>query len=134
MTNLEILLNRSRWNSVPITKYLGIKLTRKYSDYVTIAPDYELLTTVSIFTTSLSINVLTPECSLRHKIIFELHCLGFSDNDISDYLNVNNIKTPHKKKYYPSLIWSTRKKMSLRNLRINDTSVNITNIQFNKLK
>jgi len=50
----------------------------------------------------------------RLDLIYQLHLDGWSNLDISNYLNDNNILTPTGKKYYPNLIWSTLHKYKRR--------------------
>jgi hypothetical protein len=78
----------------------------------------------------LSINVIPEKNEYRHNLILDLHLKGFTDNEISDYLNQNNILTPKGKKYYSSLVFVTRRKLRLRDIRKNTSSYEIGELHF----
>jgi len=67
----------------------------------------------------LSINEIPSSFQKKHNIILDLHSKNYSNKAISKYLNDKNIKTPHGKDYYPSLVWSTIKKLKLRDKGFN---------------
>ena len=60
----------------------------------------------------------------------DLHLKGFTDTEISDYLNENNILTPKGKKYYFNLVSATRRKLKLRNTRKKMSSYEIGKFLF----
>lgn len=62
---------------------------------------------VEIQTYSLSMISLNENRESRLNLIYKLHNDGWSNNDISNYLNHNNILTPKGLRYYPKLIWTT---------------------------
>ena len=66
----------------------------------------------------------------KHDIVLNLHRKGFSNKDISKHLNYKNIKTPHNKDYYPNLIWSTIKKLKLRDKRLVKSDYELTDMKF----
>ncbi len=66
----------------------------------------------------------------KHDIILDLHSKNYSNKEISRYLNDRDIKTPHRKDYYPNLVWSTIKKLKLRNKRMVSSSYELTNMKF----
>jgi len=72
---------------------------------------------VTLNTKSLSLNVIPEKNQYRHRLILDLHSKGYTDTEISDYLNENNILTPTGKKYYFELVSVTRKKLIKRNDR-----------------
>ena len=72
---------------------------------------------VTLNTKSLSLNVIPDKNQYRHHLILDLHSKGYTDTEISDYLNENNILTPTGKKYYFELVSVTRKKLMLRDIR-----------------
>jgi hypothetical protein len=72
---------------------------------------------VTVLTKSLSLNEIPDENLSRHRLILDLHSKGYTDNEISDYLNKNNILTPTGKKYYYDLVFVTRRKLRLRDIR-----------------
>ena len=62
---------------------------------------------VEVQTDSLSVISLNESREDRLNLIYKLHNDGWSNNDISDYLNDNNILTSKGLRYYPKLIWTT---------------------------
>jgi len=74
---------------------------------------------------SLSIDKLSDNKRVRHEIILDLHERGFSNKQISEYMNDRNIISPRGVEYYPSLIWVTLKKIKQREerLKVSDYSV-----------
>lgn len=59
----------------------------------------------------------------------DLHNDGYTDKEISDYLNNQNIKTPTGKDYYYELVFVTRKKIQRRENLKNNTVVTLENIK-----
>ena len=55
---------------------------------------------------------------------------GYTDTEISDYLNENNILTPTGKKYYFELVSVTRKKLMLRDVRKTTFSYELGKLMF----
>ena len=78
----------------------------------------------------MSLNVIPKENEFRHKLILDLHSKGFTDTEISNYLNENNILTPKGKKYYLDLVSVTRRKLRLRDIRKNHSSYEIGKLIF----
>lgn len=72
---------------------------------------------VTVTTKSLSLNDIPNRNQYRHQLILDLHSKGYTDTEISNYLNENNIFTPTGKKYYFELVSVTRKKLRLRDIR-----------------
>ena len=68
-------------------------------------------------TKSLSLNIISENNQYRHQLILDLHSKGYTDIEITNYLNENNILTPTGKKYYYELVSVTRKKLRLRDIR-----------------
>ena len=56
-----------------------------------------------------------------------LHNKGMSVRAISDYLNFHNIKSPHGKDYYPTLVSMTILKLKRRNDRLVNLKLKIKN-------
>jgi len=66
----------------------------------------------------------------RQNLILDLYEKGFSDKEISKYLNEKNLLSPRGREYYPSLIWSTRKKLRNREVRKENYKIDIEEISF----
>ena len=63
---------------------------------------------VLIETTQLGVFNLNPKRKQRLDLIYNLHLQEWSNKQISDHLNSQNLKTPRtRKKYTPKLIWMT---------------------------
>jgi len=78
----------------------------------------------------LSTNEMPDSFKKKHDIILDLHSKNYSNKEISKHLNNKNIKTPHNKDYYPSLIWSTIKKLKLRDKRLINSEYELTDMKF----
>ena len=78
----------------------------------------------------MSLKVIKEENQFRHKLILDLHLNGFTDTEISNYLNENNIFTPKGKRYYFELVSATRRKLRLRNTRKTESSYEIGKLIF----
>ena len=78
----------------------------------------------------MTLNVIPEENQFRHKLILDLHSKGFTDTEISPYLNENNILTAKGKNYYFELVSATRRKLSLRNTRKNQSSYELGKLIF----
>ena len=117
LTNLVTWLNQLLWNKVPITHPYTCK---------------NIVVTFQVqFTTEmLSINEIPGRYKKKHDLILDLHSKGLSNKEISEYLNSKNIKTPHRLNYYPSLVWSTIKKLKLRNKRLIHSPYKLTDMKF----
>jgi predicted esterase len=74
--------------------------------------------------------MISEDMEYRHQLILKLHGTGYSDKEISKYLNENNILSPRGHEYYPSLIWSTRKKLRDREIRKEDYTLNVNKLCF----
>jgi len=59
----------------------------------------------------------------RLELIEDLSDKGFSNTQISQYLNDNNLKPQRVDRYTPKLIWGLRKKFLKRNNRISEDEV-----------
>jgi len=55
---------------------------------------------------------------------------GFSDKEISKYLNEKGIVSPRGLDYYPKLIWVTRKKLKDREKRLKSYEIEIGKMSF----
>ena len=75
---------------------------------------------VEITTKSLSLVNLNETRTERLKWLFSLRENGYSNKEISDYLNKRGIHSPNGKVYSPKLIWVTLKKYQNRLKRSND--------------
>ena len=108
---------RLLWNKVPIT-------------YPYTWKDVVVTFQVKFTTEMLSINEIPNSFQKKHDIILDLHSKSYSNKEISKHLNNKNIKTPHGKDYYPSLVWSTIKKLKLRDKRLVHSPYKLTNFEF----
>ena len=93
LTSLVIWLNRLRWNNLRITYGKNYKLFIRFN--------------VLLETKRLSIIRLSEDRSRRLELMVRLSDEGYSNKEISDYLNRHNIRTPKGLEYYPNLVWST---------------------------
>jgi len=80
---------------------------------------------ITVVTGALTVNELPKENSLRLDLIIKLSSQGLSNKEISGYLNGNLISPFKAKEYNPKLIWSTLKKIRLREERKLDTKISI---------
>jgi DNA-binding transcriptional MerR regulator len=65
---------------------------------------------IEITTKSLSLVNLNETRTERLEWLFSLRENGYSNKEISDYLNNRGIRSPNGKVYSPKLIWITLKK------------------------
>lgn len=72
---------------------------------------------VTVITKSLILNEIPEDNQFRHRLILDLHSKGYTDIEITNYLNKSNILTPTGKKYYLDLVSTTRRKLRLRDIR-----------------
>ena len=103
LISLAIWPSRLRWNNLRITYGDNYKLFIRFN--------------VLLETKRLSIIRLSEDRSQRLELMVRLSDEGYSNKEISDYLNRNNIRTPKGLKYYPSLVWSTLFKFRRRRQR-----------------
>ena len=75
---------------------------------------------IEITTKSLSLVNLNETRTERLEWLFSLRENGYSNKEISDYLNDRGIRSPNGKVYSPKLIWITLKKYQNRLKRSND--------------
>ena len=113
--NQEILPSLLQWSSFPIL--FSMK-------------DVVCIFNILITTRVLSQTRISEDKTDRHKIISNLSNDGFSDKQISEYLNEHQINTPTGLEYYPRLIWITRKKMRKTEERSLDIKSNHSEIGF----
>lgn len=78
----------------------------------------------------MSVKRISEEKEVRHRIILELHSNGLSDQEIADYLNSHNIRTPTGLTYYSILVWVTRNKLKKRENRKLTNSYEMGSIKF----
>ena len=78
---------------------------------------------VEITTKSLSLVNLNETRTKRLEWLFSLRQNGYSNKEISDYLNDRGIRSPNGKVYSPKLIWVTLKKYQNRFERLNDYQI-----------
>ena len=81
---------------------------------------------IEITTKSLSLVNLNETRTERLEWLFSLRENGYSNKEISDYLNDRGIRSPNGKTYSPKLIWVTLKKYQNRLKRSSDYQ--ITNV------
>ena len=81
---------------------------------------------VIVETAQLGILDLNPKRKQRLELIYDLHLKGWSNKQISDHLNFQNLKTLRKKiQYSPKLIWMTIHKYKNRLSRKSDKILRI---------
>jgi len=102
--------NPLRWNRFPITLS---------------AHDIECQIKFTITTKRLSLKQIPENNQERHRLIQDLSDKGYSDKEISVYLNFRKIQTPRGKYYSPQLVWGTRNKLKLRENKKDETNVSI---------
>ena len=81
---------------------------------------------VLVETTQLGVFSLNPKRKQRLELIYDLHLQGWSNKQITDYLNSKNLKTLRTKKQYTTkLIWMTIHKFKNRLSRKSDRILRI---------
>ena len=76
--------------------------------------------------TQLGVFNLDPKRKQRLELIYDLHLQGWSNKQITDYLNSKNLKTLRtRKQYTPKLIWMTIHKYKKRLFRKSDKILRI---------
>ena len=95
--NLEIWLSPLRWSK--------FKNTNNF---------YGWQSVVEISTRRLGLFYRSRVNSRRHYIILKLHEQGYSNKEIANYLNDNNIRPPRTDKFDQKLVWATIKKLKIR--------------------
>ena len=77
-------------------------------------------------TTQLGVFSLSPKRKQRLDLIYDLHLQGWSNTQITDYLNSKNLKTLRTRKQYTTkLIWMTIHKFKNRLSRKSDRILRI---------
>ena len=81
---------------------------------------------ILVETTQLGVFSLNPKRKQRLELIYDLHLQGWSNKQITDYLNSKNLKTLRTKKQYTTkLIWMTIHKYKNRLSRKSDRILRI---------
>ena len=81
---------------------------------------------VLVETTQLGVFNLNPKRKQRLELIYDLHLQGWSNKQITDYLNSKNLKTLRTRKQYTTkLIWMTIHKFKNRLSRKSDRILRI---------
>ena len=81
---------------------------------------------VMVETTELGVFSLNPKRKQRLELIYDLHLQGWSNKQITDYLNSKNLKTLRTRKQYTTkLIWMTIHKFKNRLSRKSDRILRI---------
>ena len=114
-TSRVIWRSRLRWSEFPITTSL---------QSVVLSFDAELLTR------QLSLNTLSSEQEDRHALMKSLHESGLNSAQIADELNARGILTPKGLRYYPELVFVTRRKFENRFERSVHAGVVVSRIAF----
>jgi hypothetical protein len=83
---------------------------------------------VDVYTKELCYNTINPRRSELRDIILGLVEEGYSNKEVSEYLNERQIKTPRHRSYTPKLIWVTLKKWREREERLNIRRTDIGDI------
>ena len=125
--NHAIWQNQLRWNKFRIT-YGKYKLFIRYN--------------VLIKSKKLGVFRLGHHRLSKLELMDELSNKGYSNKEISNYLNQHNIKTPKGLDYYPKLVWVTLFKYRRRQqryfndevMRVVETLVVVPFKIFNELK
>ena len=81
-------------------------------------------------TRQLSLNTLSSEQEDRHALVLSLHERGLNSAQIADELNARGILTPKGLRYYPELVFVTRRKLELRMGRSTSADLCVSNISF----
>lgn len=84
----------------------------------------------TVETRGLSLNVISDDKLERHSIINRLYQQGLSDARISEELNNIGMRTPTGLAYYSELVFVTRRKYSLRELRKTNHNLTIRSVRF----
>ena len=84
----------------------------------------------TVETRGLSLNVISDDKLVRHEIINRLFEQGLSDARIAEELNNIGMRTPTGLEYYSELVFVTRRKYSLRQLRKKNHNLTIRNVRF----
>ena len=107
-------------NCVYIVKYT-ILPSNKLHYIKNLKRDVSLGIRCEVHTSALTIPYLSPDRVRRLELLSELYDQGLSDKQISQLFNRIELTTPQNKTYTPSLVWITRKKWRVRQLRWVDT-------------
>ena len=86
--------------------------------------------TVELRTRQLSLNILPDGREERHEVIQHLHERGLNDRQIAYELNATGVVTPKGLKYYPELVFVTRRKSANRKKRSSGARVVVSEIAF----
>ena len=97
LISLEIWRSQSRWSS--------FKNTSRFYGWESV---------VEVSTRKLGLVYRSRVDSRRHYIILKLHEQGYSNKEIANYLNDNNISPPRTDKFDQKLVWATIKKLKIR--------------------
>ena len=81
-------------------------------------------------TRQLSLNTLSSEQEDRHALMKSLHESGLNSAQIADELNARGILTPKGLRYYPELVFVTRRKFENRFERSVHAGVVVSRIAF----
>ena len=85
---------------------------------------------VTLTTKSLGLSDIQEENQYRHRLILELHSKGYTDTEISNFLNENDILTPTGKLYYFNLVSVTRRKLRMREIKKTTFSYELSKLIF----
>ena len=87
-----------------------------------------------IHTRILTTPELSPQRVRRLELLCQLHDQGLSDQNISQWFNMIDLRTPRGKKYTPKNVWVSRKKWISRKQRETDTYFVIDTPNFFKIE
>ena len=85
---------------------------------------------VRITTKSTGINYLNDTNESRLKLILDLCNRGYSNKEISEFLNMNGICPPRTIEFTPKLIWATLKKLRFREEKKKKRKLDIVDVQY----
>ena len=85
---------------------------------------------VRITTKSTGISYLNDTNESRLKLILDLCNKGYSNKEISEFLNMNGIRPPRTSEFTTKLIWATLKKLQLREEKKTERRLESVDVQF----
>ena len=78
----------------------------------------------------LSIDKLSDNKRYRHEVILDLHGRGFTNKQISNHLNEQDILSSGEKEYYQNRIRAAIRKMKRREKRLKVSGYSVGDIRF----
>jgi len=127
-------INKSLKNVLNTTRLPSSDVRRVFPPFIEYTkPENTYLSFQVTFKTEILCKYPVPNWLKRtHDVIMPLHNKGMSVRAISDYLNFHNIKSPHGKDYYPTLVSMTILKLKRRNDRLVNSKLKIKKLILKK--